>query len=380
VNQIKSLIKLLITLLLYISLSIPASADSSVNDNSFFHEVAQYICMNSEQTQSDSVDVFLTKNEIKKGTGEKYVSPEDFRYADNPRYLITGDMPLAETHIRPLAMGIMVGVYGTIFYFQHVGQMNTIWKDRGPFRIIEDGRYALYADKAGHIFGGYFSSYVMSESMMLSGFSYDASAIWGGVAGLAYETYVEILDGFGKEWGFSPTDWYADIFGVSLFVAQHFVPYLQNFTVKFMYIPSPWIGENKRVPSDMFIDDYSSHTIFLSANIHNMLPKDLKDFWPSWLQLSVGYAARNLCSPFPPSQCDKCKSEQIYSDVWGSPKFIVALDYDLVKILPDGGYVWNWFKQSLNYFKLPSPAIEFGAVTKVYLMYPFPIKIGNIRF
>jgi hypothetical protein len=61
--------------------------------------------------------------------------------------------------------------------------------------------------------------------------------------------------------------------------------------------------------------------------------------------------------------------------VFGSPRFIIALDYNLVKLLPDGGSFWNWFKQTLNFWKFPSPAIEIGEQVRFFLFYPFTINI-----
>jgi len=173
-----------------------------------------------------------------------------------------------------------------------------------------------------------------------------------------------------------PSDFYTDIAGAVFFLGQNYIPYLQNFTPKFMYIPANWHGDDKRIPNDMFIDDYSSQTFWLSINVHNMLPETFKSYWPSWLQLSVGYAARNLIAPYEAEQrgieYDPNKWEVKNRDVWGSPRYIIALDYDLVKILPSDGKFWNWLRQSLNYFKLPSPAIEFSkSRTRFYLLYPF---------
>ena len=105
------------------------------------------------------------------------------------------------------------------------------------------------------------------------------------------------------------------------------------------------------------------------------LPENLKKYWLPWLQISVGYAARNLFAfhEFPEKQNEYSKITDVQTDeVWGSPRYIIALDYDLYKILPDGGSFWMWLKQSLQHFKLPSPAIEFSASkTKFYLVYPF---------
>lgn len=311
----------------------------------------------------------------------KYVSQSEFMYGDVPRYTITGRMPLKNTEIDALNFTIFSTVFTGFMVSQHIIQMQTIWKEQGDFKFNEDGRYALWADKVGHFFGAYFTAYNLSELLMMSGFSLDAATVWGGMLGLSYSTYVEILDGFGKNWGFSPSDFYSDVAGAALFIGQSYVPFLQNFTPKFMYVPADWHGELRRKPSDMFIDDYSSHSMWITVNVHNILPDSWKKYWLPWLDISFGYAARNLCDPFNPnSPCDTTRSFLIYDDVRGSPRFIIALDYNLVKILPDGVPFWNWLKQTLNHFKMPSPAIEIGEVTRFHLLYPFSINLGNIRF
>ncbi|MBI5324125.1 MAG: DUF2279 domain-containing protein [Ignavibacteriae bacterium] len=314
---------------------------------------------------------------VKSISNEVYprVSKKEFIYGENPRYLIDGTLPYKNTHINTIPAIIIGGVYVSALYAQHVAQMNTIWKQQTKFRIIEDGEYALYADKPGHFFGCYFTSYLWSETLMLAGFSWETSTIIGSALGFAYSSYVEILDGYGANWGFSPTDELFNFIGAGYFLAQHYVPFLQNFTPKFIYIPANWHGEHKRVQAEMFIDDYSSHTMWMSVNVHNLLPESMKEFWPSWMELSFGYAARNLGDSL---HAPKIPYRGSY--IYGSPRFIISLDYNLVKLLPDDGPIWNWLKQSLNFFKLPSPAIEFGEVTKFYLVYPFPIKIGDIRF
>ena len=178
------------------------------------------------------------------------------------------------------------------------------------------------------------------------------------------------MDGYGKNWGFSPSDMYSNLTGALLNLGQHYIPFLQNFQMKFMYFPSDWHGELKRQPSEFFIDDYSSQTFFVSIDIYNMLPSDMKKYWLPWLQLSIGYAARNLVSPDYPR--DPKKSFPYYGgEVFGSPRFIVALDYDMVRLLPEGAGFWNWLRQSLNYIKFPAPAIEFGETTRLFLLYPF---------
>ncbi|MFH1052347.1 MAG: hypothetical protein V1779_15610, partial [bacterium] len=219
------------------------------------------------------------------------------------------------------------------------------------------------------------TSYLLSETLMECGLSYDAATVWGAALGLSYSSYVEVLDGFGENWGFSPSDFYADVVGAAFFVGQHYFPVLQNLTPKFMYFPADWHGDEPRMPHEMFIDDYSSQAFWLSVNVHNLLPEKMKNYWPSWLQLSFGYTVRNIYDVFHyPELKEKYRTitDVKKEFVWGSPRYIIALDYDFVKILPDGTGFWNWLRQSLMYFKLPSPAIEFSSSkTRYYLVYPF---------
>ncbi len=298
------------------------------------------------------------------------IDTSDFYYGGTKRYSLSGDLPNLETDINT---PYLIGISATTVAFmvsQHIYQANTIWKDQAEFKIIEDGQYALYADKAGHIFGGYIMSYAYTEFLSSAGVSWELSNIIGATIGLSYQTYVEILDGYGSNFGFSPSDFYANLFGSSFFLAQHYVPFLQNFTPKFMYVPADAHGEMKRRPHFAFIDDYSSHTMWMSVNVHNILGKEYNQYWPKWLQLSFGYAVRNLCDPNDPN-FDCSDSYAVNGIVHGDRKFIIALDYNLAELIPEVGAPFDWFIQSLNYVKLPSPAIEFGEQTKFMLVYPF---------
>jgi hypothetical protein len=105
-----------------------------------------------------------------------------------------------------------------------------------------------------------------------------------------------------------------------------------------------------------------------------MLPAGISDYWPEWLEIAVGYAARNLsipCTDCPPPKGEPHYDENGYVYVYGDPKFIIGLDVSLVKLLPDDGSFFNWFRQTLDLFKLPTPAVEFGEETRFYLLYPF---------
>ncbi len=311
------------------------------------------------------------------------ISTNEFMFADTRRYLIDGSLPMRLTKIKPVSAAIFGATLTGLFIIQHEMQQSTIWKNVSPkFRIAEDYQYSLGADKFGHFYGTYMPSYFMSQVFMSTGFGYDLSHVLGGSLGLLYTTYVEILDGYSVDFGFSPSDWYADIAGSAYFIAQHYLPVLQNFQPKFMYVKPSWIGEKNRWEAESFIDDYSAQTFWMSINVHNLLPNKLKNYWPDFLELSVGYAVFSLCSDgYRGHSCDPVISEPVSAAAWGNRTVLIGLDYNLVKLLPDGGSFWNWLKQTLNQFKiLPSPTIAIGRTTRFYLTFPFPIKIGNIRF
>jgi hypothetical protein len=297
-------------------------------------------------------------NTSQPSTVPEFYSLEEFKYANQQIYIIDGTLPRRSTVLRPVPAIISGTAVASMVVGLQIYQGIVYWQDRATFRIIEDGTYELWADKAGHLFSGYIASRIAKDALLTSGFSWDAAAICGPLIGLGYQFYVEVMDGYGKNWGFSPSDAMMNAVGAGYVVAQHFVPVLQNFNIKATYYPPRWFGEQSRPVASSAFDDYGAWTMWVSANVHNLLPEEARPYWPAWLNLAFGYAVRDVDLPT------------------NDPKFIVSLDYDFEKILPDGGPVWNWFRQYLNIFKFPAPAVEFSATRspRYYLLFPF--KLG----
>ncbi len=332
-----------------------------------------------EGSTSDSA---IIKNDKMPGKNKIQILPANqFMLADKQRYTIDGEPPYINTKIKPLEFTIFSTCMAGVFVAQHEAQQSTIWKRTGPFNVSEDGKFSAYLDKGGHFFGTFMPSYVFSEILMESGFSWDEATLIGGSLGFAYTTYVEILDGLSLDWGFSPTDWFADVTGASFFIAQHYIPFLQNFTPKFMYVKPSWHHEYDRREAMSFIDNYSCQTFYMGINMHNILPESINHYWPKWLDLSVGYAVYSLSSSFTEHNAELISDDSHFGKVYGNQKFLISLDYNLIELLPDGPGWWNWLRQSLNYFKFPSPTLEIGKrSTKFFLLYPFYLQIGNFRF
>ncbi len=331
--------------------------------------------VNAEPLSADSVATADTVGHSSFDEHGNKVTPIDkFTYANHRRWLIDGTQPFEITKIKPISAILFGTAVAAIFVVQHQMQQSTIWKETGPFHIQEDWRWTWGLDKAGHFFGGYATSYFFAEILMAIGVSWEMASITGAGLGLLYTSYVEVLDGFSKDFGFSPTDFYADLAGAGFYLLQYYCPVLQNFSPKFMYVNPAWIGEKTRIPHDSFIDDYSSQTFWLSVNVHNLLPDKAKSYWPDWLELTFGYGVFSLCDPR--YDCDLNLSYPFSSEAYGNRSFLIGLDYNLVKLLPDGGSFWNWLKQGLNLFRLlPAPALQISdRGTNFYLLFPFGIK------
>jgi len=321
----------------------------------------------SAQNQ-DILDTGLTRNKV----DSTYLFPDEFSYAGVPRTTFLGSQPLRESSIQPLPTAIIGGAYLGFAVALHVVQANAWWKDeRGPFHILDDWEYAFQVDKFGHAFGGYTMSWLLGDMLMDCGLDVEAATITGGALGLAYQTYVEVLDGYATRWGFSPSDAAANAFGSGFYVAQNYVPFLQNFTPRWNYTPPQWTGDlalNNRESN--FIDDYNSATFWLAVDVDRMLPQSLETYWPDWMMLSVGYGIRNYEHKLPDGSM---------ADPYA--RWMVGLDYNWMRIIPPLPGVLNFFRQALNHIRIPGPTIEFSnRGTRFHFLYPFVISVANIRF
>jgi hypothetical protein len=304
-----------------------------------------------------------------KDTSE-YIPWSEYKWADDQMYTLTGNPPRRVTEIQIAPAMAYLGVYFGVLVALHYYQEVTFWSATQSFRIRDNWDESLSANYFGHAIAGYYISYVSTQAFIASGISYKLAPVYGALTGLGYQVYVEVLDGFGSDFSLSPYEMYANVLGVTYFTLSQYIPSLQNWTPKYSYWPSTWYGQLPKAASQTPIDDYSAWNFWVSGNINNITNGSLKPFWPSWLNVAVGYGARNLGYP------DE------------SRLITLSLDYDLVKLLPDGSNSWNWFKQTLNFVKLPSPTIEWrftrlwksARPARFYLLYPFPINLGSLKF
>jgi len=237
--------------------------------------------------------------------------------------------------VRPWRLAIVGGTAAAGAFAVMDYQRRRWWADRNPrFRIMNDWEYVAWADKFGHVFSTSFFSRVYYTSLRWSNVPERDAQFWGAAAGWTQLLYYEILDGFGPEWGFSPGDFLFNTIGATYTFAQWRVPYLQAFDLKVSYWPSGWEDKN-------FTDDYKGQTWWMTANLNRALPGSLGDAFPPWLNLAVGYGARDL------DEREFLTTSHVY----------LGLDFEL-RGLPIDHPVWNEVVEWLRYLHLPAPAIR----------------------
>jgi hypothetical protein len=84
--------------------------------------------------------------------------------------------------------------------------------------------------------------------------------------------------------------------------------------------------------------DYASQTVWLSANVHDLLPNAAASYWPSALRVSGGRRGMGAGVP---------------------AEYVVGLDLDASR-LPGNHPVWVHAKQLLHAVRLPGPALVMG--------------------
>lgn len=240
----------------------------------------------------------------------------------------------------------------------HIYQRNAWWKDqRGPFHVVEDPDYARNVDKAGHFFGGAFSSFVGIKSLQWSGIAEEPSVLIGSTLGALFELYIEFEDGFARDWGFSPGDAKGDVLGAAFCVAQYYIPYVKHVQPQFMYFPSKEMREGRH-RGGAFIDDYDGQTYWMAIHAAEFMPDSWKKYWPEWLGIAIGMSVRNMKA-----------AEDLNNYSLIERNILVGLDYDWTKIIPGDSWFMRTFKQALNFIHFPSPAIRISPNYVAYGLY-----------
>lgn len=252
--------------------------------------------------------------------------------------------------------------------------LNKAWYADYPkssFHFFNDKKEWNQVDKTGHAWTSYQLSRVSGEIWKWTGLSPRKSAWLGGASAFAYQSIIEILDGFSGEWGFSLGDMEANLIGSGGYIAQELLWKEQRIQLKMSYWPYKYSNDLKNRRDQLFgsslpermLKDYNSQTYWVSANINSFIPQ--LNF-PKWLNISFGYGSDIMLGGFENKWADKNGIVFDRSNLARTRRWYLSPDIDLTKIHTRSKFLRSLFFLA-SMIKIPAPALEFNSSRKFRL-------------
>lgn len=249
-----------------------------------------------------------------------------------------------------------------------------VWYKKYPhsrFHFFNDNSEWLQMDKLGHATTAYNLGVLGTDVYRWTGME-QRKAIWcGGITGLIFLTTIEIFDGFSSGWGFSGGDMLANTAGSALVIGQYLGWNEQRIQLKFSYHKTIYpkyrpdeLGTNQ---AQSMLKDYNGQSYWISANIYSFL--DSKSSFPQWLNLAVGFGADGMVSgkPHPPIAA---QGDSLLPVFTRSRRLFFSPDIDFTRI-QTSNHAGEIFFKTINFIKVPAPALEFNTVKKKIRFRPF---------
>lgn len=267
------------------------------------------------------------------------LTPLSFDSIQNKKYQKNKE---AKYKVVPWRMTLLGVVGAGVLTGMHIYYKNTWWKDqRRFFKFAQDGYYAKDIDKISHVYTANVFTEATATTYEWTGLSPKSSLLWGAVTAMAYETYIEINDGFAPIWGFDWSDMGANLLGALYPFIQKEVPVLRNFTFKWSFRPK-WLAGKVENENDL-LDDYTNMTFWLGISPKGLLPKDISKYYPGFLGIAIGVSLKNANHTIGGSQAYR--------------ELFLSLDYDITK-LPGNTEFLKKLKKILNFYHFPAPAVR----------------------
>lgn len=262
-----------------------------------------------------------------------------------------------------------VAAANIVGYGGSLAALSAIWYSKQPrsnFHFFNDDAEWLQVDKVGHMYSAYIESHASSELWRWAGLP-RKKRIWiGGLSGVAYQSIIEILDGFSAEYGFSTGDFVANVLGSAVFVSQELAWDEQKIKIKFSTHQKVYATPELEMRADKIygktdieriVKDYNSQTYWLSGNIHSLFHAD---GWPEWLNIAVGYGADGMFGARNNIARDT-QGNIVFdrSDIRRYRQWYISPDVDFTKIKTNKKGI-RILLFILNSFKFPAPALELS--------------------
>lgn len=262
----------------------------------------------------------------------------------------------------------LVAATNVVGYSTAMISLYATWYKNYPqssFHTFNDAAEWLQMDKIGHMYSAYAESRLSMELWRWTGID-RKKRIWiGGMSGAAYQTIIEVLDGFSREWGWSWSDFGANILGSSLLVSQELAWDEQRLQLKWSFHRKHYNDPQLNDRSDnifgtgiaeRFLKDYNGQTYWLSTSPRSWFPDSRI---PAWIQLSLGTGAEGLFGAR--ENKSKAGSEVTFyrPDIKRTRQWYLAPDINLSKIKTRKKGV-RMALNMLNVIKFPAPSLEYS--------------------
>ena len=234
-----------------------------------------------------------------------------------------------------------------------------------PFHTFNDWDEWMQMDKMGHLWSSYQIARISGDIWKWTGIN-RKKAIWlGGISAVAYQSIIEIQDGYSAKWGFSWGDMTMNVVGAMSYVGQELGWKEQRIQIKFSYWAYSYPSDLTQRADELFGDggmervlkDYNSQTYWISANLRSFMPDSRI---PRWFNVSVGYNARLMLGGTENVWTDENGTIYDYTDIERYRRFFLSVDVDLTKIKTNKKWLRSIFSL-VNSIKVPAPAIEYNS-------------------
>ncbi|MBL7766419.1 MAG: DUF2279 domain-containing protein [Chitinophagaceae bacterium] len=275
-------------------------------------------------------------------------------------------MPADSIH-RPRLIGVCAGQAG--IWVGSMIALNQAWYanyPRSKFHLFNDTGEWNQVDKVGHAWSAYWGAQFSSGLFRWAGVPRKRAALYGAGMGIAYESVIEILDGFSAEWGFSLADMAANTGGSLLYAGQEYAWGEQRIQFKFSSHRINYQDAELRQKANQLygaslperiLKDYNGQTYWLSVNMASFAKTSRI---PKWLNIAVGYGSTGLFGGYTNDWTDANGVYHDRRDIARIRQFYLSPDIDLSKITIKGRKPKIF--QLLNGIKLkfPMPALEWN--------------------
>ncbi|ULQ53916.1 DUF2279 domain-containing protein [Flavihumibacter fluvii] len=246
--------------------------------------------------------------------------------------------------------------------------LNKAWYADYPkenFHTFNDFHEWNQMDKAGHIWTTYQLARISGAAWKWTGLP-EKTAIWlGGGSALAFQSIIEIQDGFSQKWGFSWWDMAANTIGSGAYIAQELGWKEQRIQIKMGYWPYNYPEDLESRSNDLFgtgsieriLKDYNSQTYWISANLRRFIPVS---HIPRWLNLSLGYSSDLMLGGMDNTWTDDQGNTVDRTDIPRIRRYYLSIDADLTRINTRSKFLRSLFSVC-NAIKIPAPALEFNS-------------------